>query len=559
MKNCILPFLVLFTTQALAGGSSYSANDNESNLYFKKTGLESQQQYQTFLKPLNLPGFSDPIKIISSDEVKSADTVYAEIFKQASLDLQQAETLISMGDYAQALAVSKVSLDSVRTKVGINPKAKVQDKFALSYATLSHLNSKEELDVQFQNLNLATRDGVTMTLSKKSSGYYLDLLNLMKRVNLIYIRAFTESLKKQATSGNLLKRDIEKIRDDIAEISAIPLYFFEPETGKMLLVFDFEVTNSDQNYLFNRELFVFMLANQNIFGAKNEKEADQAVAQKVEEIRSQFRDDLQTMEINFSKFDDSIVENASKNLQSNFDLDIQDDTNKPFYSYIRNFTDTIKAEIAKTGSTLTGFVTKNPAQLLNFKSCLSSTKPLLSSCQNNNSCNTREVSTAIIGCSIYSQLVLQTKSTFDAAKLRKCLVPTTKENNDNQCVHQTYDLDSKGYEAIKKYSSFINRTVFMISNYASLQKIMKPDFDMYMDTNDFAQECLTFEKMHTYDYGYSALARKCGIKYETYIPAIREKMSEYREESNFALKKAAAIGAAAKSYMEQTLSSLPND
>lgn len=546
MKKYMLPLLVLITTQAQAGGSNYS--DKDTNDLWSKTDTESQAQYQAILTHFDLPEFTNQIKIISSTGAKTTKSVYAEIFKQASQDLQKAEALISIGDFAQALAVSKVSLDSVRTKVGINPKAKVQEKFAINYVALNDFDSKEKLDIQFQNLNLSTRDGIVMTLAQKNSGYYLDFLNLMKRTNLVYIRAFTESIKKQASDGKLLKRDIEKIRDDIAEISAIPIYFFEPATGKMLLIFDFEVANSDQNYLFNRELFIFMLANPNIFGAKDEKEADLVVAKKVEEIRGQFRLDLQKMEINFTKIDDSLVTGSDTKLESYLRKNISGSTDQPELLQV------IRHGIASVSILQEKLTTKNPAMLLNFKSCLSTYKSLRV-CKANNSCDSDDEAPAIFRCSIYSPLVLQAKSADESSDLLKCftLAPGAL------CPTQTYDLDLLDYDAIKRFSSTLNRTAFGIGHYLGIKKVLQAAYNAadylatisrknYNERKSKGPRCL---QGHWKDRYSPSICTQ--YDYETYQTLQDRDDEEYLINS----KKIIQISDMMKSYTNKTLTSLP--
>lgn len=439
MKKYFITFLIFIAaSKNYAGGSAYSDADFSDQKLWKKTNIESENQYKILAASWALPGFSDQYKVVSSIETKNVTSIYAEIFNQASLDLQQAETLLLIGDYVKALKISKESLDQVRVKVGINPKAKFQDKFSIDYIVLDELDKKEKMYASFENLNLKIRDGIAMTLSKKSSGYYLDLLNLMKRTNLIYIRAFVESLKKQSANGSLLKRDIEKIRDDIYEISAIPIYFFEPATGKMLLVFDFEVASSDQNYLFNRELFVFMLANQDLFGAKTESDVDKLVAGKVLETRQQFKKDLQQMDISFLNAKLSKIISDPKEIAKNIELAMIDVLNsgEMNYEFVKKTSENIKN---MSSDFVNELLIKNPSRLLSYGSCVSQQK-----CSESKSCAEQKTAKVLINCTVYSHFVSQAKSIDDSNFIYKCLM---SESPAAECAARTYALNPEDYDA----------------------------------------------------------------------------------------------------------------
>lgn len=302
----VLFAMAQFSNPAIAGGSQYSNNSQNKPLTDDR---EYPRGVAPFVEAVPLIRWSDGSETVpgSATAAPNEQQVYQELFADATKDLQLAEQLMRLKDFSGALRVAKSSLDAVRVKVGINPKAKLQEKVPLKFVTLLDFGSIEALSVSYANYSLKVRDGIAKTLAEKHNGYYLDFLNLMKRTNLIYIRAFTGTLKADSKNGQLLKRDLDKIQNDIFEISAIPLYLSETDSGKMIMVFDFEVTSSDQNYLFNRELFVFMLENQELFGAKTETEADNLIVKKVNSLRKEFKTDLEKMTIDWKKIDISEV------------------------------------------------------------------------------------------------------------------------------------------------------------------------------------------------------------------------------------------------------------
>lgn len=209
----------------------------------------------------------------------------AAIFEKARNELVNLENLMSRAQYQEALRLAKQSLDDVRIKSGIHPKASFREKINLPEGVMDNFSIEYRSRASVSDLSIDLRDTFVLSVSNHRGGYFLDILNLMKRTNLIYIQAFHRVLTK---SGQLLDRDIQKIRSDVLDVHAIPLYLKDPKTSRYFLAFDFEIANSDQNYLFNRELLHFLLENRKIFGIKNEKDGEQLLLRKIEQIRAEF-------------------------------------------------------------------------------------------------------------------------------------------------------------------------------------------------------------------------------------------------------------------------------
>lgn len=207
----------------------------------------------------------------------------SQVFTEARTNLAELESLMRQGQYAVALTKAKASLDDVRIKSGIHPKASFREKIQLAPGTLEGTFS--QIGMPFKQLSIDAQDAVALTVANHRAGYFLDILNLMKRTNLIYLQAFHKTLRK---SGKLLKRDADKIREDILAVHAIPLYLKDARVGSYFLAFDFELANSDQNYLFNRELMTYLLEAGRDLGIRKESDIEQMLANSVTATRNAY-------------------------------------------------------------------------------------------------------------------------------------------------------------------------------------------------------------------------------------------------------------------------------
>lgn len=276
----------LLLSQAFAGGKDYDTDryvpPTEKNESAKEATKGTTKDSKNSVKGDGSGGMS----VLKG--VPQSENVLKQVFDLATQKLEQAEVLLKSGQYSEALTVSKSSLDEVRQKAGIHPKAQFRDKIDVDVVIKDSMRSSQ---TSYENLSLRDRDIIAQKMGSFKEGYYLDTLNLMKRTNLIYIQAFIKTLQdSESKSGRkaLLKRDIEKIKSDIREISLIPIYIREPGTGRLFLIFDYEVASSDQNYLFNRELFKFILDSKDIFQIDSEDKADEFLKTYENEVRIQF-------------------------------------------------------------------------------------------------------------------------------------------------------------------------------------------------------------------------------------------------------------------------------
>lgn len=175
--------------------------------------------------------------------------------KKVSGNFQQLNVLMSQGQYEAAMTLAKQSLDEARMNTGIDPKSNRREIVVVPADTFA--GQYRSLGQSLDSFPMETQNAIMTALESHGGGYFLDLLNLLKRTNLVYIQAFHQVLKK--SSVGLLQEDAQKIRKDLQAVRAIPVYLKDPKQKALLMIFDFEIANSDQNYLFNRELKSYLL------------------------------------------------------------------------------------------------------------------------------------------------------------------------------------------------------------------------------------------------------------------------------------------------------------
>lgn len=220
------------------------------------------------------------------------------LVQKISQNFDQLQVLMSQGQYQAALTMAKASLDEARMKTGIDPKSQRREIIAVQDGTFAA--DYKTMGMSLSDFPIDTQNNIMSSIEAYRGGYFLDLLNLLKRTNLIYIEAFYQTLK-QSPQG-LMKEDIQKIRNDINAVRAVPLYLKDTKVGSLLLIFDFEVANSDQNYLFNRELKAYLITEGKSLGYNSdsvEQTIDDELKAQVQSIRQNFirTEDRQTTQV----------------------------------------------------------------------------------------------------------------------------------------------------------------------------------------------------------------------------------------------------------------------
>ncbi len=221
--------------------------------FFSRSSNESDEQ-------------KEQMKQTSTTSAPESKELLQKLVNTVSDNFTKLNTLMIQGQYQAAMTLAKQSLDEARIKTGLDPKSNRKEIIVVPAGTLV-----PEYDRMGKNLNafsISTQNEIIKSIETHKAGYFLDLLNLLKRTNLVYIQAFQQVTKK--SSVGLLKQDIEKIKNDINAVRAVPLYLQDPKVKDLLLIFDYEVANSDQNYMFNRELKIYLLSQGKDLGYSGE-------------------------------------------------------------------------------------------------------------------------------------------------------------------------------------------------------------------------------------------------------------------------------------------------
>lgn len=178
-----------------------------------------------------------------------------ELFEQLATELKTIEQEINKGDPARAMTLAKESLDKVRARTGIDPKAKLRENILVQLPS-----TKPGQQIKFSDLPERDQELIIRTLSSNRGGMYLDLLNLAKRTTLLHIKAFHRIIQK---NGGMTNEDRTKILKDLASIGNSPISL-EDQHGNKFIVYDNQVANPDQIYMFNREIKVYVISSQDL-------------------------------------------------------------------------------------------------------------------------------------------------------------------------------------------------------------------------------------------------------------------------------------------------------
>ena len=181
-----------------------------------------------------------------------SEAVLKEVYQAMTQELAQVELVLAEGKNGEAFAQAKSTLDRARVRSGIQPKANTREK-----VEIRGVLDEADLKKTFTSLSNRQRDAVATTVLNYRGRLYFDVLNQMKRANLLYVRAMVAKLKEGG--GTLLSGDIEKIRADLLAAYRVPVLVRQEDLSGDYLLFDSDVSNSDQHYFFNREIKVYAM------------------------------------------------------------------------------------------------------------------------------------------------------------------------------------------------------------------------------------------------------------------------------------------------------------
>jgi len=239
-KEMIIAAIMLATTHSDAGF-----------LTKKKNSIPAQPQQSAQQAQV-------PIEYTPDNKV-TADAAAVELFSEISNSISGIQLKLKSGQTAEALTLSKSLLDKTRTQLGIDPKVQVTKPIIVKGVIPENVNKISELNPQ-------AKEAVFMAIKNAKSGIYLDLINGIKRVNLVYLKAVYQSAKE---NGGIRDSDIAKIKGDLSKIYNFQIQVMDSDSKAKISLTDSSVAQSDQLYFFNREIDDFELETPEIRFQKN--------------------------------------------------------------------------------------------------------------------------------------------------------------------------------------------------------------------------------------------------------------------------------------------------
>jgi hypothetical protein len=186
----------------------------------------------------------------SSSVAETRRQALLEIEREMTEKMTQIESDLASRNHRAALNLAKQILDTVRAKTGIDPKVRREESFLV--ATTFHKDAKV-----FKDLPSAQQLEVIDAVADFRGGLYMDIMNLSKRVTLLYIKALKAQMEEL---GGLTQDDKNKIVNDLVRASVVPMKI-EDKKGKTIIATDEDIANEDHIYMFNRELKQFIISS----------------------------------------------------------------------------------------------------------------------------------------------------------------------------------------------------------------------------------------------------------------------------------------------------------
>lgn len=184
----------------------------------------------------------------SSSVAQARRQALEEIEREMTEKMTQIESDLAARNHRAALNLAKQILDTVRAKTGIDPKVRREESFLV--ATTFHKNARV-----FKDLPSAQQLEVIDAVADFRGGLYMDIMNLSKRVTLLYIKALKAQMEEL---GGLTQDDKNKILNDLVRASVVPMKI-EDKKGNTIIATDEDIANEDHIYMFNRELKQFII------------------------------------------------------------------------------------------------------------------------------------------------------------------------------------------------------------------------------------------------------------------------------------------------------------
>jgi hypothetical protein len=158
------------------------------------------------------------------------------------------ESYIQEGRATEATHEAKNILDDVFVISGIDPEAKLRENFLVPTVFNPQVT-------EFAQLSPAQQHTVIQTVKSFRGGLYLSILNLTKLVTLKWIKALYLNFTQ---APPFLENDRLFILNSLSQASMIPIPV-QDRNGKVIIVYDVDVTQPTHSVTFDREIFLFIL------------------------------------------------------------------------------------------------------------------------------------------------------------------------------------------------------------------------------------------------------------------------------------------------------------
>jgi hypothetical protein len=146
--------------------------------------------------------------------------------------LKEIQLFIVQGEYSKALQKAKKLRFSVRQKLVKKPRGKKQE-ITINISRGSVFEDTQNIVLDFMG------------------GYFIDLLNLNKRVEMFYTYAY---VKRVSNGSELDKRDLQVLRDALVEVYDSKIKIINTKTLEENMVFESDIVDIHGNLLFLKEL-----------------------------------------------------------------------------------------------------------------------------------------------------------------------------------------------------------------------------------------------------------------------------------------------------------------
>jgi hypothetical protein len=235
---------------------------------------KKKQNTERKLKDFDDDGYRLSIGLFKLGEITRRDDTYLDdvvvsemqnnwksemenLSQKAESSLSEIRLLLEQKNFGQALSLSRKYIQQISEKMGVNFRISGQ-RIRIDVANILLLT---DLTTPFNDLSKDRKEIITQVVYEHLSGNFLDLLNLLKRVNVLQLEAlYFQSLEqKKVNGGSLTKTEVDFHIKSAVKAMNIEIEIFDKSNSFSYLVFDNEVASDTFQYVFNIELFTWVL------------------------------------------------------------------------------------------------------------------------------------------------------------------------------------------------------------------------------------------------------------------------------------------------------------